>query len=289
LANLNKLRAAIYDHKWLRVLLLPVLKMRNFWGSRRLASRYRVLDLLSVCLVEDPVIKLPEFPGKYAIGPQSDIFKRITIFGVYEPEMVEICRANIDQTRDIIDVGANIGLYTVLFATLAPTRKVLAIEPTAGALTRLRKNISMNGVADRVQIFEGVASDQIGQSQINVVLGREEYSTVGAMEHPALGPVSITTAPTTASTVDTLVNLYGLEVGFIKIDVEGTEHLVIRGMMKTLRKYRPIVLAELCEPLLLRNGSSAREVVSMMESLGYTVRTMIGEMLCIPTDSAGST
>jgi FkbM family methyltransferase len=278
----NILRSAVHQSKSLRTLLYPLLTVRNTLGRRRAAPGNRVVDVLSMCLAEDPVISIPELPGKYAINCRSDIFRRIALYGIYEPELVALCRKHISPDRDIVDVGANIGLYTVLFASLAPTRRILAIEPTKGALVRLRRNLLINDIAARVDVFEGVVSEQAGELRLSVVLGREEYSTLGAMEHPSLGKAEVVTVSTTASTVDLLVKQRKLEPGFIKIDVEGMEHLVIRGMTEVLPKYRPIVLAELCDPLLRRNGSSAREVVSMMEALGYTVRVIIGDMLCVP-------
>ncbi len=260
---------------------------------RRMAIEAATVATLSACLAEDPVVAVRGFPGKYAIGGQSDLFRRIALSGSYEPELVAICRDRVDPDRDVVDVGANVGLYTVLFADLAPRRRTLAIEPTAGALARLRRNVAANGADSRVDIFEGVVSDRPGELQLSVIPGREEYSSLGAMDHPSVAGARVETMTTVAATVDALVAARNLVPGFVKIDVEGMEHLVLRGMTAVLQTSRPLVLAELSDPLLRSNGSSAREVIRMMQAYGYEVTDAVdpqrpagersfGDMLCVP-------
>ena len=148
---------------------------------------------------------------------------------------------------------------------------MLSIEPTENALRLLRGNINRNGVDGKVVVFEGVASESSGSATINCVAGREEYSSLGPMLHPSIRGEPYETRPVTATTIDALVDLHNLDPGFLKIDVEGSEHRVLRGCTETLRKCRPVILSELTDSLLRANGSSAAEVISFLESFDYEI------------------
>ena len=129
--------------------------------------------------------------------------------------------------------------------------------------------------------------------EINTVAGREEYSSIGALVHPSIQGAGRQTQRVASTTIDDLVRIHGIHPGFIKIDVEGAEHRVLRGADAALRTHRPVVLSELSTTLLAQNGSSAAEVVAYMESRGYDVVDPLnpsgrfvarefGDMLCVP-------
>lgn len=172
--------------------------------------------------------------------------------------------------------------------------RVLSVEPTPNAIARLRRNIELNEVCSVVIVYEGAVSDHSGTTGINLVLGKEEYSSLGQMMH--LGPAgeSCTTASVACTTVDQLTEKHSLDPGFVKIDVEGMEHAVLGGMQNVLKRNRPVILSELSDPLLRSNGSSAAEVIEFISEQGYHVFDPIdasrvpgrgsGNILCLPTD-----
>jgi FkbM family methyltransferase len=253
----------------------------------------QMAENLGRLLAEDPVLHVEGYPGRFAIGPKSDILRRIVVSGNYEPALVQVCKAHVDPSRDAIDVGANVGLYSLLLADLIPKGRVLAIEPTPAALKRLRRNISMNQCDDRVIVFPGAAAASDVEVRISTVPGKEEYSTAGVLEHPSVRDAVIESINISARAVDTLVEELSLNPGFIKIDVEGMEHTVLAGMQSTIEKFRPVILAELSDPLLRRNNSSAREVLQLIARHSYVLsdplapgfppgRRSYGDVLCIP-------
>src|SRR3546814_14950690 len=104
----------------------------------------------------------------------------------------------------------------------------------------------------------------------------EEYSSIGAL-HPAARAENGVQEHTVASDrLDDLVIRHDLKPGLIKVDVEGAEGLVFRGAMETLNKFRPVILSELSDPLLRELGTSALEVVRMLENAGYRVVDPMG-------------
>ena len=276
-----------------RSLRRPAAALLRRWRLWRNAPRTQVLANLSTVLVEDPVVRVDGYPGRYAIGAKSDIFRRVLVSGTYEPELAQVCREHVDAARDAIDVGANIGLYSLLLADLLRGGRVLAIEPTPAALGRLRRNIVANGCDAQVLVYAGAAAASNGTVSIATVPGREEYSTAGALSHPSVGNAAFETIQIAAQTIDSLVAAFGLRPGFVKIDVEGMEHTVLAGMSSTIETFQPVILAELSDPLLRRNGSSAREILQRLRGYGYVISDPLavnkaagtrqyGDILCIP-------
>ena len=123
----------------------------------------------------------------------------------------------------------------------------------------------------KVVVFEGVVSDVNGLVNLGTIEGKEEYSSLGAMDHPAINNNNKIQIETVSRTLDQLVSDNMIEPGFIKIDVEGAENLVLKGAVETLQRNRPIIVSELYDFLLKRNGTSAQQVISKLESLDYSV------------------
>jgi FkbM family methyltransferase len=291
--SFSRVKHSILQNRAAKALFHPALLIRRALAQRGIAARHRLVRTLQERLAEDPVVEVKEFQGTFLLDRRSHLFARVASEGAYEPELAAVCAANLDPTRDAIDVGANVGFYTNLMARQLRGRRVLAIEPTPNALSRLKHNLERNGVAERTIVFEGIAADREGVRRLNIVVGKEEYSSVGALAHPSIHEERSETREVQASTIDALVQRHGLDPGFIKIDVEGAEYEVLRGAEATLKKHRPIVLSELSAALLQSNGSSAAAVIEFMRRLAYRIvdplhpgRRFVardyGDMLCLP-------
>ena len=259
----------------------------------RYAPAEALLDNLATSLAGDVCLQVPEFNAQFYLDSRSALFRRLARDGHYEPELTKLCAEYIKPELDVLDVGANVGFHTVYFSGLLSTGRVLAVEPTSGAQARLQKNIKLNKLRDNIILFEGAASDNPGSAEIKVITGREEFSTMGSMSHQAVSGEHYELEVVECQTLDSLVNLHSLTPGFIKLDVEGLEHLVLKGALDTLSRFRPVILAEVSDKLLSENGSSAAEVVNLLESSGYRVCDAnapqnaasladYGEVLCLP-------
>ena len=253
-----------------RTIAFPALAIRRAILARQEAVKRNVASNLASLLTEDPVLRLEEFESSYVVDRRSDLFSRIVTNRSYEPELANLCRKYVDSKKDVVDIGANVGFFSVFFASLTPG-KILSVEPTPNAISYLKRNIEMNDASDRVIVYEGAASDQEGQIEIKSVLGKEEYSSLGVMSHPEITGSEWKLIRIETSTLDNLVKTNNLSPGFLKVDVEGMEHLVFGGASDTLRNHRPIIISELSNFLLKKNGSSARAVVEKIRSFGYDI------------------
>jgi FkbM family methyltransferase len=131
-----------------------------------------------------------------------------------------------------VDVGANVGSYTVLASAVCGARSI-AIEPDPETMRSLLRNVQINSIGDRVRTIEAAAAARRGNVQLTV--GLDATNRVVA-DWPAARQVR-------AETLDAILG--ASDPTLIKIDVEGYEHQVISGALETVRK--PGLLALLVE------------------------------------------
>ena len=291
----KQIRILTYKHPFLRKLLYPAIIMRRCLINRRRRNIEILCENISDILAEDPIVYVDEFQGFFEIGVHSDLFKRIIAYKRYDPKIAQYCLKYLNKDRDAIDIGANIGFYTILFAKNLNRRRVLSIEPTTNALQKLYKNIVLNRVEKNVIVYEGVASSYIGKAEIKIVEGKEEYSSIGEMKHPSIFGSAYISKNVNCTTVDDLTKQYSLDPGFLKIDVEGAEHLVLGGCKELLEFHRPIIISEISERLLKQNGSSSKDLINFILQCDYNIVDPIdpkippgfkdsGDLLCIPKE-----
>jgi FkbM family methyltransferase len=130
--------------------------------------------------------------------------------------------------RVIVDVGANIGSFSLYASARAPRSRVVALEPFPQTMTRLRRHVEQNGLAHRIACRpwalaaeSGVrrmdVSDAALPSQSRAILARDAGAVAHAVEVEAL-------------TLGELMRREGLaHVDFLKMDIEGAEHEVLMG------------------------------------------------------------
>jgi len=154
-----------------------------------------------------------------------------------------------EPSRVFVDVGAHVGRYAIRLAK--HFRKVVAIEPIPRNVEILRKNIELNSVSN-IEVLQIAAGDR---------RGRIEISNAGSHS-------SVLDASTSKDKV--YVDMYPLDevidrVDVVKIDVEGYEIEVVKGMRRIIAECRPILVIEHHEfyrPSLGR--STLREIAKML-------------------------
>ena len=138
---LKQIRVLTFKHHFLRKLLFPEIIMRRYLLNRKWRNIEILCENFSAILAEDPIFYVDEFQGLFEIGVHSDLFKRIIACKRYEPKIAKYCLKYLYKNRDAIDIGANVGFYTVLLVKNISKRSVLSIEPAANTLQRLYKNL----------------------------------------------------------------------------------------------------------------------------------------------------
>jgi FkbM family methyltransferase len=244
---------------------------------------------------EDIVLYVEECGGTVSLSPSSHIFRRIAVYGHYEPRTAELFKTYLDPDRDVMDVGANVGLFTILAAKRLRTGRVVAVEPTDGAYQRLIINIGRNATGVEVIPYKGLVAAAPGEGSVHFVPGLEEYSSMRRPIHPGVAGLAISMASVPTTTIDDLVSEYRLRPALIKADVEGAELLAFQGARETLATHRPVVISELSDDLLRPYDAKCSDVVALFRKFDYEVtvpfnpssspeRGNPGTVLCIPKE-----
>ncbi|MBP01867.1 MAG: methyltransferase [Rhodospirillaceae bacterium] len=182
-------------------------------------------------------IKIQDRSIRYGVPNQQALW-RVSTFHTKEPETVRwITKFKADSV--FLDVGANMGLYSMLAAVYSKAR-VFAFEPESQNYALLNKNISLNKMSDRViawccALSDMSTFDRLYMTGLNVASSGHEF---GAEVDHNLMPVKARFAQgSMSSTIDTLIQSKTIPVpNHIKIDVDGIEHLVVKGGMNVLQK-----------------------------------------------------
>lgn len=269
----NRFRVLLRRKPWLRkVFFLPLALRRLVLESpkHRFHHAYdRVFRHAADAVV---VVGIEELGGVFELDYRSDLLRRILRTGNYEPELAQIINRYADSNRDAVDIGANVGLFTVLLSNVtSANNRVLAVEPTPNALNLLHSNLRRNQCADRVSVFEGIVAETDGEYDINYVPGMEEYTSIGEISHPSAVAKPVSRLHTEGRTLDTLVEMHDLDPGFVKIDAEGAEFSILKGSIHTLKTYKPTIFCELSSTLLASQHVTTKTVVSFLNELGYNV------------------
>lgn len=209
----------------------------------------------------------------------------ILYYKVWEPEKTELF-ARLLRTGDrIVDVGANIGYFSVLFAAaVGPTGKVVAIEPDRDNCKLLAANLRINGLAGIVQIVRAAAGASEGEHFIEVKAGvanRGDHRTFSSGE-PNGKRVRIPMV-----TVDDCTSGWA-SVRLIKMDIQGFEYFALQGMRQTLQRNHDVALVtEFWPSEMRRAGSDPDMFLAELGALGFSAWRFALSSGLTRTDVAG--
>lgn len=175
--------------------------------------------------------------------------------------------AIIDLVKEedvIIDIGANIGMVSLLCAQRAGTNgKVFSFEPDLYNRKKFLRNLSLNKNLN-IDIIPKAVGEKKGKVEMKVLSenNRGRNHVVTSLEKNAIDLI----------TLDEFVFSKSLKkIDLIKIDVEGYEMDVLAGAHKTLITYFPVLVIEVDEEHLVKYGTSAAKLTNYLENIGYNL------------------
>jgi FkbM family methyltransferase len=181
----------------------------------------------------------------------------------FEAGPIERLREFVPPGSAVIDVGANVGFFSLRFADwVGSTGQVIAIEPEQHNYDILTSALDRAGLSGRARVLRAAAAAVAGDTllEINPL-------------HPADHKLSVdgTGLPIDGVTLDGLVNdKRALRPALVKIDVQGAEMLVLQGASDILRIAGPALFIELHEEGLSRFGTSVAAILDHLGIYGYT-------------------
>lgn len=207
------------------------------------------------------------------IGSDAFVLSFLEQNEIYEPEIVQLMLRVLRQGDHVIDVGANIGYFTVLTAMLVGSSgRVTAYEPGPDNLPTLKENIKLNQLANVTVIEQPVwcREEKVtfylnsdNRSSHSLVDPGGWFHNIKTRENP--NPVEMR-----AATIDSISTISARNTKLIKIDTEGSEQHVLEGASTFLDSYQPpYIVVELNPWGLTQAGHNERTLRNFMRDFGY--------------------
>jgi len=187
--------------------------------------------------------------------------------GSYEPVLSNLLFSLLRLSKTFVDVGANVGFYTVAALKMKQDLRVISFEPNPVVFSKLSRNLKLNNCLDRASIVN-VAVSNATKGSVDFFVPKSTGSSGGSMSnlHPEEGSPVMQIISTT--TLDKNLKVL-TEVDVIKVDVEGHELKVIQGSLKTIRNFSPTIVIELLRKWMAPFGDHPQDVVSLLVRAGY--------------------
>lgn len=190
----------------------------------------------------------------------SELIDNKVFYQNWEPEMTKMFKKTIKSGMTVLDVGANMGYYTLLMGKLMKNKgKIISFEPTLGGFERLKTNVSLND-------FNNIVLERIGLANKNgKIKAKIRHSwKMSSLIEPKAETIYL-------MRLDDYVKKNKIEkIDFIKIDVDGYEYEVLKGAKEILEKYKPILCLEIGNYENKKGGYKLKDIIDYLESFKYS-------------------
>lgn len=188
--------------------------------------------------------------------------------GAYEPHLIRFLGRELRRGDVFLDVGAHVGVHAVNAARLLRKHgggRVLAFEPTPDSAAKLRTAAARNRLD--VTVIEMALGDVCGEVELFV---DERYDPADAGVRSAFGHGRRVATVRVARFDEWAADNNHPRLDVVKIDVEGSEAAVLRGMHQTLKQRRPrALLVEIKDNSIGRAPETDQELRNLIAELGY--------------------
>ena len=238
--------------------------------------------------------RLPKYARGYFLSlfrPQRTTFKLITYLGAkfivdihedvgwlmysfrnFEDDEVRLLSKKVKQDWNCLDVGGNIGFYSVMLAKMAPLGTVVSCEPVPRNVSMIAMNRLLNDVEGRTLVT------LIGDVDTQVDFAASRDSSYASIKNTGRGGAVQQVKRVPMTTIAGVGDQMGCRFDFIKIDIEGAEEMAVKGMAKLLQSERRprLLMLEVCDENLRAFNSSGERLVEMMNDFGYSASSIDG-------------
>ena len=184
-----------------------------------------------------------------------------------------------EKSSVILDIGSNIGIYSILYSKVNPSSVIYAFEPYTINAEQLRKNVALNKLTN-IEVIEKAVGDT--SKLISFYIPSDESTTTVTSANEAFTQEwhSTKSIQVPQVTIDDFIVENSLkEIDLIKLDVEYYELQAIKGALKTLERYKPVIICEVHIYEVLVNifpsmenkldKEASFDMEQLLKSLGY--------------------
>ncbi len=247
---LAKLSSPAFRRDPLRMMCRPLLRHVELGMAQRVRETSRIRQLGNGASAEYKVSELLD-RSRY-------------LYGIHEYTASSVFVAQIAPGSLVLDIGANLGEYTVLAARSTGDRgHVIAYEPNPGARDRLARNVEVNGFSN-VRVSPEALSSEDGEATLRVP---HDESGLGTLRMGVYG----SEYRVQMRRLDGLMSELDVQrLGVVKVDVEGLELQVFQGAQQTIARAKPVILYECAADAFIESeGRIVTPAMQFLTDQGY--------------------
>jgi FkbM family methyltransferase len=218
-----------------------------------------ITDDAVVMTSRDKGVKMVCPPGDHRVAPIEALN-----FLDYEAIDSAMIMKLVSPNDCVIDIGANMGWYSINIAKTFPLCKVHAFEPIPKTYSYLEKNIKLNEIINIIPHHFGLSSECKDLTFYFYPEGSGNASSANLSDRRDAELISCQ-----VERLDDFVTSAGITVDFIKCDVEGAELFAFQGAIETLKLDKPIVFTEMLRKWSAKFDYHPNEIIKLFTSLGY--------------------
>lgn len=196
--------------------------------------------------------------------------------GIYEKDIIDIIKNNVNKESVFLDVGANIGQHSLIISHFC--KKVIALEPLPTLANQFLGSIEKNNFKN-IEIVRLGAGSETGETEVYVDVTQSGYTSI--LSHledmPNLRKDLTHQLEKHIIKIDTLDHILKDKerIDFIKMDIEGYEYYAFLGALKTLKKHKPKIILEFSN-LFYENHEAglSEKFFNLILSLGYQIKSI---------------
>jgi FkbM family methyltransferase len=239
------------------------LKRRYGVGDRFLARHDRVTHALMGLLQPLKQSSVVDAHGHILEVDPGD-YLGLTINRTYESEVTQFLQERVRSGQVVVDLGANIGYFTLLLAKLVgPRGHVVAFEPDPTTFRLLERNVRENGYTNVVLHRQAVA-DRCGSALLYL-------NPDNPGDHRLVDGADRESVEVDVISIDEALPELRTRISWVKMDIQGAELAALRGMRTLLGTNREMgIVMEFCPRALADFGEQPEEVFELLEGSGFT-------------------
>ncbi|MBN2019739.1 MAG: FkbM family methyltransferase [Sedimentisphaerales bacterium] len=243
---------------------LPVTRIKLFLAG----IIYRVVHLF---LRKDRIVAV-RGGITYELDLSEAVDLSMFLFGRFQKHVSSNKYVSMPKDAVIFDVGANVGIMSLQYASIAPAGRVYAFEPTHYAFLRLKRNLELNpelaGHISAIQTFVSSASSK--EVNITAYSSWKVGGEAQGPKHGIHGGTIKSAGGVGAVSLDDFCSENGISrLDFIKIDTDGYEYEVLKGGRGVITEFKPTIIFEIGLYVMEEKNIEFKHYADFFDSLGY--------------------
>jgi len=192
-------------------------------------------------------------------------------WSAYEHPLLALFTAAVFLAKDglFLDIGANTGIYSLLVRTIRPSMGAHAFEPFPPVAKVLRDNVALSGFVHEIAIIECAVSNVAAIADLFIPTQEHGLVEMSASLSQTFKSRHSEIVKVPTIRVDDYCLSYQQNISLIKIDVEGTEDLVLQGAIDTITRCRPLIVCE-----IFNTSKTWPQMKMLLESCSYRLASV---------------